>query len=134
VLPALAAGLSAKVLVQTDDLLEPSPIGGEPLGLALHSRQLVNAAIGIGGFCVLQSSASHLPRFREKLLRALACPGPALLSVFSGANTGGIPPYLAAAMAMESRIFPAFTYDPSAGTDWASRFSLEGKHERLAGL
>jgi hypothetical protein len=80
VLPALAAGLPAKVLVQTDDLLEPSPIGGELLGLALHSRQLVNAAIGIGGFCVLQSSASHLPRFREKLLRALACPGPALLT------------------------------------------------------
>jgi len=25
---------------------------------------------------------------------------------------------------MESRAFPAFTYDPSAGPDWASRFSL----------
>jgi hypothetical protein len=126
ILSALAAGLPAKVLVQTDDLLEPSPIGGEPLGLALHSRQLVSAAIGIGGFCVLQSSASHLFRFRDQLLRTLTCPGPALLSVFSGANEAGMPPYLAAAMAMESRIFPTFTYDPSGGPDWASRFSLEG--------
>jgi hypothetical protein len=125
ILSALAAGLPAKVLVQTDDLLEPSPIGGEPLGLALHSRQLVSAAIGIGGFSVLQSSASHLFRFRNQLLGALDCPGPALLSVFSGASAAGMPPYLAAAMAMESRIFPAFTYDPSAGPDWASRFSLE---------
>jgi hypothetical protein len=125
-LPALAAGLPAKVLVQTDDLLEPSPIDGEPLGLALHTRELVSAATGIGGFCVMQSSASHLFRFRDRVLRALICPGPALLSVFSGANTGGIPPYLAAAMAMESRIFPTFIYNPSAGSDWASRFSLEG--------
>jgi len=30
----------------------------------------------------------------------------------------------AAAAAAESRVFPAFTYDPSAGTDWASRFSI----------
>jgi ferredoxin len=29
------------------------------------------------------------------------------------------------AAAMESRAFPAFTYDPSAGRDWASRFSIE---------
>jgi hypothetical protein len=29
-----------------------------------------------------------------------------------------------AAAAAESRAFPSFTYDPSAGPDWASRFSL----------
>jgi hypothetical protein len=36
-----------------------------------------------------------------------------------------LPPYLVAAAAMESRAFPAFSYDPSAGPDWASRFDLE---------
>jgi uncharacterized Fe-S cluster protein YjdI len=125
-LGALAAGFPAKVLVQTDDLSEPSLLGGEPLGLGLHSKQLVSAAIGLGTFHVLQSSASHLLQLREQMVRALACPGPALLSVFSGATAAGFPPYLTAAMAMESRIFPAFIYDPSAGPDWASRFSLEG--------
>jgi hypothetical protein len=126
ILRALAAGFPAKVLVQIEDLSEPSLLGGEPLGLGLHSKQLVSAAIGLGTFYVLQSSASHLLQFREQMVRALACPGPALLSVFSGATAIGFPPYLTAAMAMESRIFPAFTYDPSAGPDWASRFSLDG--------
>jgi ferredoxin len=51
--------------------------------------------------------------------------GPALFSVFSGANGNGLPSYLNAAAAMESRAFPAFAYDPSAGPDWASRFYLE---------
>jgi len=58
--------------------------------------------------------------------RRLAYAGPALFSVFSGATgtAGDLPPYLVAAAAMESRAFPAFTFDPSAGTDWASRFDL----------
>jgi ferredoxin len=47
--------------------------------------------------------------------------------VFTGAagRAAGLPPYLVAAAAMQSRAFPAFTYDPSAGPDWASRFTLE---------
>ncbi len=126
VVSALAAGLPAKVLVQTDDLLEPSPLGGEPPGLGLQSKQLVGAALGLGTFCVLQASASHLLRFRRQILRALASPGPALLSLFSGATGNAVAPYITAAMAMECRAFPVFTYDPSAGPDWASRFSLEG--------
>lgn len=28
------------------------------------------------------------------------------------------------AAAMESRAFPSFTYDPSAGSNWATRFYL----------
>ena len=53
--------------------------------------------------------------------------GPALFSVFSGAS-GTLPalvPYLAAAVAMESRAFPTFSYDPGAGEDWASRFCVD---------
>ncbi len=68
----------------------------------------------------------NLVQLRERIERGLAFAGPALFSVFSGAtgNAGDLPPYLVAAAAMESRAFPAFTFDPSAGTDWASRFSL----------
>jgi ferredoxin len=36
-----------------------------------------------------------------------------------------LPGYLAAASAMQSRAFPAFSYDPGRGADSASRFSLE---------
>ena len=43
----------------------------------------------------------------------------------SAAHLGHLPHYLVGAAAMQSRAFPAFTYDPSAGADLASRFSLE---------
>jgi hypothetical protein len=125
ILEAFAAGLRAKVLVQTDDILKPSPIVGGNLTFGLRSKQLASTAIGLSGFYVLQSSSSNLLRFREQLFRGLTYPGPALFSVFSGASGNGLPPYLNAAAAMESRAFPAFAYDPSAGPDWASRFYLE---------
>ena len=125
-LKAFAAGLPAKVLVQTDDLLEPSPIGCEHIAFALGSKQLAGAAIGHSAFYVMQSSSSNLFQLREQIFRGLAYPGPALFSVFSGAtaNATDLPPYLTAAAAMESRAFPAFTYDPSAGPDLASRFHV----------
>ena len=82
-------------------------------------------AIGLGDVFVLQAAASNLYQFRERILqRGFAYRGPALFSVFSGAGgeARDLPPYLAAAAAMESRAFPAFTYDPSAGANWAARF------------
>lgn len=124
ILQASVAGMPAKIVLQTDDLLEQSPIGGDYLISALRSRQLASTAIGLGTCYVLQSSSSGLFRLREQIVRGLAHPGPALFSVFSGASGTGIPPYLIAAAAAESRAFPAFVYDPSAGPDWASRFSL----------
>jgi len=65
------------------------------------------------------------------MLRGMNYRGPALFSVFSGASgkASNLPPYLMAAAAMESRAFPAFTYDPSAGANWASRFSLEANSQ-----
>ena len=128
----LSAGLPMKVLVQTDDILEESGIGGEAhLSFGLRSRQLANMAIGLNEVYVLQSSGSHLFQFRERILKGLACAGPALFSVFSGASgkAGELPIYLNAAAAMESRAFPAFTYDPAAGANWAARFHLEANSQ-----
>ncbi len=124
VLQALAAGMPVKVLVQTDDLLEQSPIGNDVLVSGLRNRQLTSAAIASGTSYVLQASASSLFQLREQLMRGFGFAGPALFSVFSGASGASIPAYLTAAAAAESRAFPAFIYDPSAGTDWAARFSL----------
>ena len=123
----LSAGLPVKVLVQTDDLLEESAVGGDMhLAFGLRSRQLVNMAIGLNDVYVLQSAGSHLFQFRERIAKAMAYGGPALFSVFSGAGgrTGGLPAYLNAAAAMDARVFPALTYDPSAGENWAARFDL----------
>jgi hypothetical protein len=129
ILRAFVAGMPAKIVVQTDDLLEQSPIGSEYMISGLRSRQLASSAIGLGTYYVLQSSSSSLFRLREQILRGISYPGPALFSVFSGANGTRIPPYLTAAAAAESRAFPAFVYDPSAGSDWASRFSLYGNSQ-----
>ncbi|MBI4275452.1 MAG: ferredoxin [Rhizobiales bacterium] len=125
ILKAFDAGLRIKLLVQTDDILEPSPFVSGNHTIGLRSKQLANTAIGLSGLYVLQSSSSNLLRFRKQLFRGLTYQGPALFSVFSGACDNGLPPYLNAAAAMESRAFPAFAYDPSAGPDWASRFYLE---------
>jgi hypothetical protein len=127
-LEILAGGLPMKVLLQTDDLL------GEPLARAghvpvgAHGRQLAHMALGLNTVCVLQASAAQLAAQRERVLQAMRYPGASLISVFSGASghAGDLPPYLVAAAATESRAFPSFSYDPAAGPDWASRFSLEG--------
>jgi hypothetical protein len=128
VLDTLATGLPLKILLQTDDILAPLADDPARASLGLTGRTLASTAIALGEAFVLQSSASNLLRLRERLFAGLAAPGPALFSVFSGASghAGDISPYLVGAAAMDSRAFPAFVYDPRAGTDWAARFSLAG--------
>jgi hypothetical protein len=127
----LSSGLPIKVLLQIDDILEESPHGEGSLTTGMRSRQIANMAIGLNEVYVLQSSSSNLLRFSERMLRGLTYRGPALFSVFSGASAAasGLPPYLMAAAAMESRAFPAFSYDPSAGTNWAARFYLDANSQ-----
>jgi ferredoxin len=127
----LSSGLPIKVLLQIDDILEESTKGEGGLTAGTRSRQIANMAIGLNEVYVLQSASSNLYQFRERMLRGLSYRGPALFSVFSGANdqASDLPPYLMAAAAMESRAFPAFTYDPSAGANWASRFYLEANSQ-----
>jgi hypothetical protein len=119
--------LPIKVLLQIDDILEPSQAREPGATVGVRSRQLANMAIGLNEVYVLQSSSSNLFRYRARLMNALDYRGPALISVFSGASgtASGLPAYLVSAAAMESRAFPAFVYDPSSGADWASRFSLD---------
>jgi hypothetical protein len=121
VVSAAASLMPAKILVQTDDILDLAPVGA---GLGLRSRQLVSAATSLASVFVLQSASSHLYRLRDRILRGLAYPGAAVFAVFAGAADASLPRYLSAAAATESRAFPAFVYDPSGGADWASRFHI----------
>ncbi len=127
----LSSGLPIKVLLQIDDILDESADGEGSLSIGMRSRQIANMAMGLNEVYVLQCANSNLYRFRERMLRGLAYRGPALFSVFSGASAKAseLPPYLMAAAAMESRAFPAFAYDPSAGPNWASRFFLEANSQ-----
>ena len=113
VLEALAGDAPVKILLETSD---PFGLGG----------QLATTAMGLGGVYVLQAPSAHLYVVRDEIRAAFEFGGPSLISVFNGAFGGGpaLSPYLVSSVALESRVFPAFVYDPSAGTDWAQRFDL----------
>ncbi|MGB2819283.1 MAG: hypothetical protein WBA53_17510, partial [Burkholderiaceae bacterium] len=123
----LSAGMPVKVLVQHNDLLEDSAIGQGHFAFGVRSARLATTAMGLGGMFVMQSTSSNLYALRDRIRRGMACRGPSLFSIFSGSpdQTSQLPPYLTAAAAMKSRAYPAFTYDATAGTNWATRFSLE---------
>ncbi|MDP4198031.1 MAG: ferredoxin [Bacteroidota bacterium] len=134
IVEALSTGLPIRVVVQTDDLLEPSAIGRATLAvperhlaLASRSRQMLDTAISLTDVFVLQSSASQLFRLRDALLRGMSYSGPAFFSVFSGStgHNGDVPAYLVAAAAVESRAFPTIVFDPAAGADWATRLVID---------
>jgi hypothetical protein len=127
VIQLLASDLPVKVLVQSEEVLEESSPREGHFSFGIHSAQLAGTAIGLHDVFVLQTTSSNLYQVRSRLLDGLQYAGAALVSVFSGSSapSGDLPPYLTAAAAMEGRAFPAFTYDPVAGPDLASRFSLE---------
>ncbi len=125
-LDLLSSSLPVKVLVQTDDLLEEASIGTGHFAFGVRSARLATTAMGLGGMFVLQSPGSNLYSLRERIIAGMRARSPSLFCVYSGSNDNKlVPPYLAAATAMESRAFPSFTYDAAAGENWASRFSLE---------
>ncbi len=127
VMEVLSSGLPVKVLVESEEVLQASSPGTGQFGFGMRSAQLASTAVGLHNVFVLQTTSSNLYQLRGRLVDGLEYTGPALLSVFSGLGTesSDLPPYLTSAAALEGRAFPAFTYDPAAEPDWASRYSLE---------
>ncbi len=128
---SLSSNLPIKILVRTDDLLGEPGAGAGRLGSGSSGARLASMAVGLNSAFVLQASASYLYPMRESAVRGLESGRPALFSIFSG-TTGKaphVPCYLFAASAMQSRAFPAFVYDPDAGSEWATRFSVEGNDQ-----
>ena len=125
-LEMLSSGLPVKVLVQTSDLLEEASIGTGHFAFGVRSARLATTAMGLGGMFVLQTASANLFALRAQISSGLACREPALFSVCTGSAPAAstLPAYLTAAAAMQSRAFPAFSYDADAGSHWAARFSL----------
>ena len=122
----LSAGLPVKVLIEATDLLEEASVGTGHFAFGVRQVRLANTATALGGVFVVQTASSNLYALRERIGKAFAHRGAGLISVYAGAGAvGELPSYLTAAAAMESRAFPAFTYDPYAGDNQAARFSLE---------
>lgn len=123
---ALSSGMPVKVLLEVQDLLEEAAPGQGRFSFGMRGSQLASMAMAFGDAFVLQSTASNLLQMRDGIQRGLRHAGPALFSVYAPADgESTLPGYLAAASAMQSRAFPAFSYDPGRGSDSATRFSLE---------
>jgi hypothetical protein len=118
----LSSGLPVRVLAETEELLDPGHFG-----LGIRSTQLASTVVGLIDVFALQTTSSNLYQLRDRLLAGLQYPGPTLVSIFAGSATpsSDLPPYLTSAAALEGRAFPAFTYDPAAGPDLASRLSVD---------
>ena len=116
-LDILDARLPIKVLVDIDDVL-PAALGSDQ-GRG-RARQLARIAAGLGRTFVLQAPSSHLVQMHAQIARGLGEAGPALLSVFTGTapTLAGLTPYLAGALALETRVFPALIVHPTgSGAD-----------------
>ena len=130
VLDVLDSRLPIKIAIEIEDLLPDSLT--DDAGRS-RARTLAQLASGLGTAFVVQTPASHLLRFGEAITRGLEWNGPALFSIGTGASPTlrAAPGYLASALALESRLFPAFTFDPAAGPS-AARFDLSANPQREA--
>jgi ferredoxin len=122
---ALSSGVPVKILVHVADAIEETGLGQGQFAFGMRGVQLASSALSYDDVFVMQSAASNLLQLRDRVRRGLQYAGPALFSVYAAAAGGAVPGYLLAAAAMQSRAFPAFSYDPGAGRDLAARFSLE---------
>jgi hypothetical protein len=123
-----SSDLPMKVLLQVSDVLGgPSRVDREPHH-SVFVQQLANIFVAPGSAYVLQSASSNLYAQQQEIRKGLEFRGPAIFSIFAGhePEKESPPAYLQAAAAMESRVFPAFTYDPAAGPGLADRFCITG--------
>ncbi|MFL9826041.1 ferredoxin [Rhodoplanes sp. SY1] len=125
VLELLAAGVPAKVVVLTGDVIgDPGVQHGAP---TLAGTRLATMATGLDDVFVLQTTVAALGRCGSRIARGLAYAGPTLISIYTGTGRDAadpVAPYLRAAAATQARVFPSFTYDPSAGPGLAERWDV----------
>lgn len=121
----VSCDLPIKVLVHVSDPLGATSAVEAHAYKGTFVQQLVHHFVAGDAF-VLQSPASHLYREREQIQKGLEFAGPAIFSIYAPLTNPEtpLPAYLVSAAALESRVFPAFSYDPRGGNGLASRFDI----------
>jgi pyruvate ferredoxin oxidoreductase beta subunit len=143
----VASGADIKVLVldtqvysNTGGQASTASFGGQvtklsAYGTALHGRperrkELGRILIGHGDVYVAQSTPAHINHFYRAVMEANEYPGPAVLIAYTPCQPEhGIPDDASTAqakLAVTSRAFPLFVYDPRKGPTIAERLSLQG--------
>ncbi|MBT8401642.1 MAG: ferredoxin [Rhodothermia bacterium] len=121
----LASRMPVKVVVQVNEPVSGSTglfVDGIPSAAAQTAWQ----ATALGSAYVFQSPASEAESIGRSALSGAEHLGPSLWSVYAGAESTIVPldDYLRSAIALESRAFPVFEFNPG-GRDWAERFSVD---------
>ena len=143
----VASGADIKVLVldtqvysNTGGQASTASYGGQvtklsAFGKALHGRteprkELGRILMAHGEVYVAQSTPAHLNHFLRTIMDANAYPGPAVVIAYTPCQPEhGIADDASAhqsKLAVESRTFPLYTYDPRRGATVAERLSLQG--------
>jgi pyruvate/2-oxoacid:ferredoxin oxidoreductase beta subunit len=143
----VASGKDVKVLVldtqvysNTGGQASTASFGGQitklsAYGASLHGRperrkELGRILMAHGEVYVAQTTPAHLNHFYRAVMEANAYPGPAVVVVYSAcmpehgiADDAGM---RQSRLAVDSRTFPLFTYDPRRGDTIAERLSVQG--------
>ena len=143
----IASGADIKVLVldtqvysNTGGQASTASFGGQvtklsAYGKELHGRPEARKELGRilfahGEVYVAQTTPAHINHFYRSIMEANAYPGPAVVVVYTPCMPEhGIADDSStrqAKLAVESRAFPLFTYDPRKGPSMAERLSLTG--------
>jgi pyruvate/2-oxoacid:ferredoxin oxidoreductase beta subunit len=143
----VASGSDIKVMVldgqvysNTGGQASTASFGGQitkmsAFGKAQHGRperrkELARILMAHGEVYVAQTTPAHLNHFYRAVMEANEYPGPAVLVVYTPCMPEhGIADDAAtrqAKLAVDSRAFPLFTYDPRRGASFAERLSLQG--------
>jgi pyruvate/2-oxoacid:ferredoxin oxidoreductase beta subunit/Pyruvate/2-oxoacid:ferredoxin oxidoreductase delta subunit len=143
----VASGADIKVLVldtqvysNTGGQASTASFGGQvtklsAFGAALHGRpeprkELGRILMAHGNAYVAETTPAHINHFYRAIMEANEFPGPAVVIAYSACMPEhGIADDAAtrqAKLAVDSRAFPLFTYDPRRGSTYAERLSLQG--------
>jgi pyruvate/2-oxoacid:ferredoxin oxidoreductase beta subunit len=107
-----------------------SAFGKELHGRAEPRKELGRILAAHGNAYVAQTTPAHINHFYRAVMEANAFPGPAVVIAYTPCQPEhGIADDAStrqAKLAVESRAFPLFTYDPRRGEREAKRWSLQG--------
>jgi pyruvate/2-oxoacid:ferredoxin oxidoreductase beta subunit/Fe-S-cluster-containing hydrogenase component 2 len=132
--------LDTQVYSNTGGQASTASFGGQvtklsAFGAALHGRpeprkELGRILMAHGDVYVAETTPAHLNHFYRSIIEANEFPGPAVVIVYAACMPEhGIPDDAAsrqARLAVDSRAFPLFSYDPRRGPRISDRLSLQG--------
>lgn len=83
--------------------------------------------VGLGSVYVQQATLSLAHSLIDGLTRTATTLSGSVLVVYAGQTVGDR--FLSSAVACDTRLVPAFRYDPNAGLEWADRFDLSDNEQ-----